>query len=104
MMSLNAHALQREVDRLGYEMSQEDIELHAIRASRIAQSCDETESIALHLASLHFVGEAWSDQSNGTMLVAIIREKEVKTFMFRRDTQPFEEENLRVDRCVSIAS
>lgn len=100
---MTQHALQREVDRLGFEMSQEDIELHTSRAERIATNCSDDESVAIHLSSLPFVGEAWTDKSNGSMLVAIIRHKEVVTYMFRRTTQPFEEGNLRVDRCVSIA-
>lgn len=37
--------------------------------------------------------------SNGDTVVAIVRDGEVRTIMFRRSTQPFTADALRVDRC-----
>lgn len=43
---------------------------------------------------------AWGDRSNGTRVVAIIRDNKLVTMMFRRLTQPWTPEALRVDSVI----
>lgn len=55
-------------------------------------------SLAVRLGRVTFQGEPWSDISNGDDVVAIIRDRQVQTYMFRRATQPFTPEALRVQK------
>ena len=55
---------------------------------------------AVKLGDVGFQGVPWSDESNGSVAVAIIRDNRVVTLMFRRTTQPWTAEALSVDRCV----
>lgn len=54
----------------------------------------------MDLGEVDFQGKAWSDLSNGSRVVAIIRDNKLITMMFRRETQPWTPEALRVDKVV----
>lgn len=58
------------------------------------------EATAVDLGEVEFQGEPWSDQSNGTRVVAIIRDNKVVTLMFRRASQPWTPEALRVNKVI----
>lgn len=53
-------------------------------------------SWAVRLGAVPFQGRAWSDESNGTDVVAIIRDGNLVTVMYRRSTQPWTAAALRV--------
>lgn len=46
------------------------------------------------------VNDAWGNESNGDEVWAIVRDKVVKTIMYRRSSQPATAEALRVDAVV----
>jgi hypothetical protein len=96
------HALHRATGRVGAVLDAESIDLIVNTADAFAAKCGPFESVALRLRTLTMVGQAWSDTSNGDTLVAIIRGREVQTFMFRRRTQPFRPDALNVDRVVIL--
>lgn len=50
----------------------------------------------------HMHGVAWSDESNGTDVWAIIDNGEVRTYMYRRPTQPATPWALRVRYVVTV--
>lgn len=96
------HALQRATDRVSIVLDPDTTDLLVGTADAFASKCGPFESVALRLRALTMVGQAWSDTSNGDTLVAIIRGRQVQTFMFRRRTQPFRPDALNVDRCVIL--
>lgn len=68
-----------------------------------AATCAPGESVAVRLAVLpRPIGEPWTDDSNGDTIVAIVRDRRVATYMFRRRTQPWSTLALRVDRLVTL--
>lgn len=70
---------------------------YVLEAKKWACISDPDKSYAVDLGTEKFHGEAWSDESNGTQVVAVIRHSKVVTLMFRRETQPWTPESLRVD-------
>ena len=66
------------------------------RARKMARE-SRVDSEAVLLAKVAFQGEAWSNESNGDHVWAIIRDSRLVTIMFRRSTQPATPEALRVD-------
>lgn len=96
------HALERASYRVGLALDAESVNDIVRTADASASKCGPFESVALRLRTLGMVGQAWSDQSNGDTLVAIIRGRQVQTFMFRRRTQPFRPDALNVDRVVIL--
>ena len=70
----------------------------AARLDRFA-SRNPTGSIAYRVGRVDgaMVGRAWSDESNGNTLWAIVRNGTVETCMWRRDTQPATRAAFRVD-------
>ena len=94
------HALERCFNRIGLALGNETgLQLLAM-AEECAKHC--TTDAALRFKSPLFVGKAWTDTSNGDTVVAIVRDKRVVTYMFRRSTQPFTAVALRVTRCVDL--
>jgi hypothetical protein len=65
--------------------------------ARAAATAVGPGSFALDLGLVEFQGEPWSDESNGQRVVAIVRDGKLITMMFRRLTQPWTPEALRVD-------
>lgn len=103
-MNTTQHAVNRVSDRLvanGIDRATaEDI---VRTADAFASKCGPFEGVALRLRSLStFIGQAWTDTSNGDTIVAIIRGRQVQTLMFRRRTQPFDRLALNVDRVVTL--
>lgn len=99
---INEHAIGRAYGRLLETVDVETADLLVGTAEAFAQKCGKNESVALRLRSIGMVGQAWSDQSNGDTVVAIIRYRTVQTFMFRRRSQPFDRMALNVDRVVTL--
>lgn len=96
------HALTRASERVGAVLDPETVDSIVGTADALAAKCGPFESVAVRMRTLTMVGVAWSAESNGDTLVAIIRARQVQTFMFRRRTQPFRPENLNVDRCIIL--
>jgi len=99
---VNDHAQDRVYTRLLQVMDMESADLIVGTAEAFASKCGPFESVALRLKSISMVGQAWSDQSNGDTVVAVIRGRMVQTFMFRRRSQPFDRNALSVDRVVTL--
>lgn len=89
------HALERAADRLGIELDAETVQGIVRNADHIAHECGVDTAARVWRMS-RMVGQAWSDRSNGDTVVAIIRNGEVATFMFRRSTQPHTPEAYNV--------
>lgn len=102
MQTTSRHAVERAYNRVGREMP-EDIENIISKAERYAQNTKMNESVAVCIARTRMVGAAWSNSSNGDMLIAIIRQRTIVTLMFRRRSQPFDALCLSVHRVASIA-
>lgn len=103
-MNATAHSVHRVNDRLiaaGIDpTTAEDIRR---TAEAFASKCAPFESVALRMKTLtSFIGQAWSDTSNGDTIVAIVRYRSVQTYMFRRSSQPFTREALSVERTVTL--
>ncbi len=101
-MSITSHATLRAYSRLTQSVDAETAFTLVTRAEAFASRCGAFESVALRLSTIPMVGQAWSANSNGDTIVAIIRNRQVTTFMFRRLTQPFTPANLNVDRTVTL--
>lgn len=100
---MNTHARGRVTDRLiANGIDPTDADIIAGQADAFAAKCGPFESVALRLRVVGMVGQAWSAESNGDTIVAIIRGRVVQTFMFRRRTQPFTRDALNVDRTVTL--
>lgn len=100
---MNTHARGRVIDRLiASGIHPTDADIIAQQADVFASTCKPFESVALRLRSVSMVGQAWSVESNGDTIVAIIRGRIVQTFMFRRRTQPFTRDALNVDRTATL--
>ena len=98
------HANERATSRL-YDagLDTETITDITRTAEAFACKCSPFESVALRLKSLsYFVGNAWSDTSNGDTVVAIVRGRMVQTYMLRRRSQPFDKNSLSVERVVTL--
>lgn len=102
-MTATIHALERANARVGAIIERPVLERIIRHAEHHARQCGSSESIAVRLFARAMVGTAWSDDSNGDTLVAIIRQGRIVTFMWRRRTQPFAPANLSVDRCIDAA-
>ena len=103
-MNATVHANDRAFHRL-YDagLSAEQIADITATAESYARKCGPFESVALRLRTLsHFVGNAWSDTSNGDTVIAIVRGRMVQTYMLRRRTQPFDRNSLNVERVVTL--
>jgi hypothetical protein len=90
------HALQRAAERLGVELDPDVVQGIVHNADNVAASCGDIDTAARVYRLGRMVGQAWSDRSNGDTVVAIIRQGEVRTFMFRRSTQPHTPEAYNV--------
>lgn len=101
-MSHTRHALERATDRLGIVLEPAIIESIITRADAHARTCKRDTAVRLMRTGM--VGQAWSEHSNGDSIVAIIRGGNVVTFMFRRMTQPFTPENLKVQEVIDSCS
>lgn len=66
------------------------------RAARYAASHPYDRHAVRCFRSGHMHGVAWSDESNGTDVWAIIDNGAVRTYMYRRPTQPATPDALRV--------
>lgn len=81
--------------------TQRQIPAHYLReAIKWASISSLDKSYAVDLGTEPFHGEAWSDESNGTRVVAIIRQGKLVTLMFRRETQPWTPAALSVDEVI----
>ena len=96
------HALTRATDRLGIALDPDTIESIIQTADGFARTCKRDTAVRIMRVSM--VGQAWSNQSNGNTIIAIIRGGSVVTFMFRRDTQPFTPEHLSVQEVIDQCS
>ena len=103
-MYATSHANDRASSRL-YDagLDTETIEMLTSTAEAFASKCGPFESVALRLKTLsYFVGNAWSDASNGDTVIAIVRGRMVQTYMLRRRSQPFDKNSLSVERVVTL--
>lgn len=101
-MSYSKHALERCFNRIGVALGKRYSEMLLVVAETAARQCKH--DTALMLKAPVFVGQAWTNQSNGDTVIAIVRDKRVITYMFRRSTQPFTPEALHVIRCIDLSS
>lgn len=101
---MNAHAIDRINNRLvSNGIAPSDALDIARQLDAYADKCSPFESVAVRIRSLAaFIGHAWSDDSNGDTIVAIIRGRQVQTVMFRRRSQPFTRDALNVERTVIL--
>jgi len=101
---MNEHASDRINNRLVLNGIAPSDALDIARAlDAFASKCGPWESVAVRVRSLAaFVGHAWSDDSNGDTIVAIVRGRQVQTVMFRRRSQPFTRDALNVERTVIL--
>lgn len=100
-MQYSQHALERATRRIKEHVDPVWVNKVCNYAESMAKTCVGS-SLALNLGACQFVGKAWANESNGDTVVAIIRDKKVITYMFRRSTQPFTPEALRVDLCCTV--
>jgi len=96
------HAVERTFERVGAAIGTELAERLAAAVESYAATCRPFESVAVLVTRTPFIGTAWSDQSNGDCLVAIVRGRSVVTLMFRRRSQPFNRQALSVDRVATL--
>lgn len=89
------HALERASERLGIVLDADTVQGIVAKTDRIAAECSVDTAIRVWRMR-HMVGQAWSDQSNGDDIIAIVRQGIVQTFMFRRSTQPHTPEAYNV--------
>lgn len=82
--------------RMGAVLDDDTVQGIVVNADRIAAECGSTDTAARVYRLGRMVGQAWSAQSNGDTVIAIIRQGEVATFMFRRSTQPHTPEAYNV--------
>lgn len=99
-MSYSKHALDRCLNRIGLALGKRYSDMVLTIAEVAARQCKH--DTALMLKAPVFVGQAWTNQSNGDTVIAIVRDKRVITYMFRRSTQPFTPEALHVVRCIDM--
>lgn len=100
-MNYSHHAMERATGRLGEVIAPDIVKALCTLAEKAAETCHG--STAIKLAKLAFVGAAWSNKSNGDTLFAIVRDRRVVTYMFRRSTQPFTTEALRVNALLDFS-
>lgn len=101
-MSYSKHALDRCFNRIGLALGKRYSEMVLTVAEVAARQCKH--DTALMLKAPVFVGKAWTNDSNGDTVIAIVRGGRVITYMFRRSTQPFTPDALGVVRCVDLSS
>ena len=99
-MSVTRHAVERAVDRIrAAGLDPADVLRRALAEAR---TCEV--DTAVKVATLpEMVGEAWSSDSNGDDVWAIVRGRHVVTLMLRRSTQPATALALKV-RAVRLAA
>ena len=102
---IDRHAIDRMAERMAEARIDRAGQVRILTAAaRVAAQCEPGESVAVRVASLtSIVGRAWSDRSNGDTIVAIIRDRRVRTVMLRRSTQPFTPDALNVERCTEAS-
>lgn len=101
-MSYSKHALDRCFNRIGLALGKRYSDTLLTVAEVAARQCKH--DTALMLKAPVFVGKAWTNESNGDTVIAIVRDRRVVTYMFRRSTQPFTPEALHVTRCIDLSS
>lgn len=69
-------------------------------AKRWATELDPSRDYAVDLGLVDFHGTPWSNESNGSRVVTIIRQGKVVTIMYRRETQPWTPQALSVDKVI----
>jgi hypothetical protein len=85
-----AHARERIAERLGVRLPIATQEAIAHKASTVA-AASRGRSIAYAVHRLGYqAGTPWGESSNGDVVVAIIRDRRVVTYMLRRSSQPHE--------------
>lgn len=94
------HALQRATERLGLTLDEKIVQHIVSLSDRLAVEAGDTDTAARVWKLPRPAGSPWGDQSNGNVVVAIIRNGLVKTFMFRRETQPHTPKAYNVERCI----
>lgn len=93
---ISGHAWDRIRERLT-PVEQEQVQLRAALALKHA----DARSFAIRLLILpRQRNEAWSDVSNGDEVWGIVRDREMRTVMLRRSTQPATAAAMRVDYVV----
>lgn len=96
------HAHDRVNERLT-EAGYQDNHIRAVWHIINAIAAKAISDTAVRILTLPYtVGEAWGDRSNGNQLWAIYRGREVRTVMFRRDTQPSDPGAFRVDNVMFL--
>lgn len=88
---------QHAMDRLALRFGPVERATIAARADREAARYPEGRT-AIKLARVETRGTAWSDDSNGDTVVAIVLDGRVLTIEYRRSSQPFNRGALRCDR------
>lgn len=100
-MGLSQHAYERIFTRLTPKEQQELFRRLKVIEELRHKYCGH--DFALRLLKLGAQrNEAWSEQSNGDEVWAILRRGEIKTVMLRRSTQPPTAAALRVDKVVFL--
>lgn len=101
-MRYSKHALDRCFNRIGLALGKRYSDMVLTVAEVAARQCKY--DTALMFKAPVFVGKAWTNDSNGDTIIAIVRDRRVITYMFRRSTQPFTPEALHVIRCIDLSS
>lgn len=94
----NDRATERIVGTYGIERARAIIDAAETYATTAPAGCDIGLRVYRDLRS------AWSGESNGDTVVAIIRRRRVVTYMLRRSSQAFTPEALAVNRVHDISA
>lgn len=93
--SISPHAVERVAERLGPKA----VPVLMAKLAVAAGSLPAGSSAALVMAKLpEMKGVAWSDVSNGDLVVAVVRNRVVKSVFLRRSSQSLGPDAFGVDR------
>lgn len=96
------HAWERAAERLGVRLPPDTVSAIIANSDQVAASTKRGRSVAYVAHRFGYqVGTAWGSSSNGDLVVAIIREGKVVTYMLRRSSQPLEPAALSVDEVMT---
>lgn len=98
---VSAHAYQRVFERLTPAEQQELFDRLRVLDTLKHNYCGHDWGIRV-LRLGHQRNDAWSDESNGDEVWAVLRRGELKTVMLRRSSQPPTAQALRVDKVVFL--
>ena len=83
-------------DHLQERLKERGLKFSEIYLLALALECEKDTAILLHDTKIHKC-RIDQEESNGNLVILIVREKRPVTIMFRRDNQPFTPSALKVD-------